>query len=80
MQYSHLFLPPFFLFSVQDLFAHGRESDAALYFRLCIRVDVATQSRRDSSVRRSLSCFVHPEVPWKAAGQFAPLFTDAATV
>jgi hypothetical protein len=57
-----------------------RENDGALYLRWCVSVEVATQSRRDSSVHKPLSRFVHPEVPCKVTGQFPPLFTDAPII
>lgn len=51
-----------------------------LYFRRWISVRVDTQCRRGSSVSKSLSIFVHPEVLCKATGQFPLLFTDAESI
>lgn len=64
----------------QNLFAHERENDGACTSEQSIGIDKATESRRESSAPKSLSRFVHPEVPSKATGQFPPLFTDAAII
>lgn len=72
--------PTCFVLFLQNLFTDGCENDSA-----CTSDDGSAsrwplRAVATLPVSKSLSRFVHSEVPCKAAGQFCLLFTDAANI